>query len=313
MSRSGSYDFNVTRDDIIAGAIRIIFGRGGKLPETKSPQNEYDEAAQALNMMLKAWQARRVGLWKNAEIIVFLAEDTASYSLGPTGDHATLSLVETEISTAAESGDSTVTVDSITGMSDLDAIGIELDDDSLQWTTIDGTPASSVITLATTLTDSAAVDNNVYTYTTIIQRPLSISEGRRYGDDGTETPLGILTREQYMNLANKATSGSPNQVYYDPQLDNGKLYVWPVPDSVEEYLKLSARMPIQDLDDTDDDFDLPNEWFEALKFNLAYKLALEYEGIDAQNMMIIKGMADESFYDVVGFDAEHGSVYVEVD
>jgi hypothetical protein len=313
MARSGSYDFNIARKDVINAAIRIITGRGGKISEAMTVKDEHTNASSALNMMIKAWQAKGIGLWKNAEIMVFPAYNTRSYSLGPTGDHATEALVETEISTAGSATDTTLTVDSITGISNADKIGIELDDNTLQWTTVSGAPSGSTITIAAALTDDVAVDNNVYTYTTIIQRPLSISEGRLYRDDGTETPLEILTREKYMDLSNKTTTGSPNQVYYDPQLDDGVLYVWPVFDSVEEYLKLTARMPIQDMDATANNFDFPQEWFEALKFNLAYKISSEYEKIDINNLLWIKGLADESFGNIEAFDAELGSVYFDID
>jgi hypothetical protein len=313
MARSGSYDFKVTQQDVINAALRVIFGLGGKRPPTTNAQREQANGQQALNMMLKAWQARNVGLWKNAEIIVFLAEDEYSYDLGPTGDHAAESIVETEISTAGSETDTTLTVDSITGISDADNIGIELDDGSLQWTTVNGTPAASTITITAALTDDVAVDNNVYTYTTIIQRPLTITEGRLYRDDGTETPLEIINRDEYMNLANKSSTGPANQVYYDPQLDNGKLYVWPACSDVAEYLKLTARLPVQDMEDSDHNFDFPQEWFEAIKLNLAYKLSPEYEGLDLNNRMYMKGLADEALDLAMAFDFDYGSVHIGVD
>jgi hypothetical protein len=133
--------------------------------------------------------------------------------------------------------------------------------------------SGSTVTLTAVLTDDVAVDNKVYTYTDLISRPLAISEGRIVRDSGTESPLEILTRERYMLLASKTTTGKASQVYYDPQLDNGVLKVWPAADSVADYLKLTARLPIQDLDAVANDFDFPVEWFLGLKWNLAHEIS----------------------------------------
>jgi hypothetical protein len=71
---------------------------GTRLPE------ETNNAAEALNSMLKEWDAQGVGLWQLKSVTLYPQKSTASYSLGPTGDNATLSGVSTETSAAASSG-----------------------------------------------------------------------------------------------------------------------------------------------------------------------------------------------------------------
>jgi hypothetical protein len=261
-------------------------------------------------MMIKHWQARGIMLWKSKELYVFLANEAQSYDLGPTGDHATLSFVKTEVATAASSGASTLIVDSITGISDADAIGVELDDGTLQWTTVNGSPSGSTITLTTALTDDVSVDANVFTYTTIINRPLFITEARLHQDSGVEITLEVASRNKYKHMSTKDTEGKASMVYYDPLTTNGKLYVWPTPDTVKDYLVLTARMPVEDFDAAANDADFPQEWLLPLAYNLAVLIAPKFdEPVDAD----FKFMASQMLMDAADSAVDYGSLYLEVE
>jgi hypothetical protein len=80
---------------------------------------------------------------------------------------ATVSVsASTTIGTAGNAGDSTITVVSISGMSDTQQITIELDNGNSQITTINGTPSGTTVTLTDKLTGSVAVGNYVVVSTT---------------------------------------------------------------------------------------------------------------------------------------------------
>lgn len=82
MSTSGSYDFNITRDELIKAAFRLIgVGHRGE----SVPADEINDASEALNIMLKAWQADGLQLWKREEASITLSAGTSTYTLGPTG------------------------------------------------------------------------------------------------------------------------------------------------------------------------------------------------------------------------------------
>ena len=314
MATSGSADFALTRDGIIRGAIRIVKGSGGQMPgSASSGQEEFSNAAQASNMLLKAWQGIGIGLWLNKEVSVPFAYRDGEYSLGTSGDHASETLYVTEVATAQTSGNSTLVLDSTSGVSDADAIGVELDDGTMQWNTINGSPSSLTVTLTTALTDDVAVNNEVMTYTTKSGRPVSITEARLVNDAGTETPLQILDRQEWMNIPSKDNNGTPSMVYYDHQLDSGILHVWPRPNLVSNYIKLTARMPIQDFDNSTDAPDFPQEVYRAAKWNLALEIAPEYTGIDPQRFAHLEKMANKTFKQMADFDFEAGSIQFEVD
>ena len=307
MAISSSYDVLYTRNEIITEALELIgVVEAGETPGT----DDINSCARTLNMLVKFWQSRGIALWRDTQIYVFLQEDTASYTLGPTGTSpATASFTKTEIATAGSSTDLTIDVDSIDDISASDIIGIELDDGTLQWTTVNGAPSGTTVTITAALTDDISVDANVYAYTSGIQRPLFITEARLHQDSGSEIPIKMRARNDYMALSSKTTSGKASMWYYDPQTTDGVLYVWPVANSVKDYLVLTARMPIADFDSANDDPDFPQEWMLPLSYNLAVLVAPKFDEPVPQTV----AMAAKMFFDDVSDDAkDYGSLYIEV-
>jgi predicted lipoprotein with Yx(FWY)xxD motif len=306
MALSGSYDYSRNALQIITEAMELIQA----LPAGQTMASEDSSTCLAtLNMMIKAWQAEGISLWTKKDAALFLEYGEELYSIGPSGDNSTTSWVKTEIATAGSTTDLTITVDSDDGVTNGDYIGIELDDGTLQWTTVNGVPAANVITITAALTDDVAVDNHVYTYTTKIQRPIEIADVRIRNSDGYERPLPLKSRQEYMALSNKEEAGAANLVYYDAQLTNGKLYVWQACNNVQEYLKFTAKVPVQDFDALTNDPDFPQEWLLALSWNLACFIAPKF-GKELSNKFELRA---EMFKQAVsGFDREDTSVFFGV-
>ena len=304
MASSASYDFGLTGTNIIQEALELIGVAGSGNPVTADDQKT---CLRTLNLMVKAWQAEGIGLWKNVEASLFPSYEGYSYDIGPTGDHCSALGYKTEIATAAASGALTITVDSDDNITNGDYIGIELDDKSLQWTTVNGVPAANVVTLTVALTDDVSVDNHVYNYTSKIQRPIEIVEARGVSSGSYDTPLIIASRDEYMRLSNKTSTGPPSQVYYNPLRTNGKMMVWPACGNVQEYIKFTARILIEDFDVATDDPDFPQEWLMALTWNLAVMVAPKFgkplDEIFLMNAAILKQNAKD-------FDHENTSIYL---
>ena len=191
-----------------------------------------------------------------------------------------------------------------------DPIGIELDDGTVQWSYIGAAVSTTAITVIDVLTDDAALDNHVYTYTAETPRVIEIIEVRLHKANDYEVPLTIVGRNEYMALSNKSSSGSPNQIYYDKSLDNGTLYTWPTCTDVQEYIKFSGRLPIQNLDNLTDDFEVGVEWFEAIALNLALRLYPKYgKTVDP----FVKIQAMEFLEAAKDSDSENTSVFIQIE
>lgn len=304
MATSGSYDFSITGTYIILEAMELI-GEAGVGYSVSS--EDQATCLRTLNMMVKAWQGEGIGLWKSVEATLFLTKNTYSYDIGPSGDYVTNLGYKTEIASAASSGDSTITVDSDDNITNGDVIGVELDGGTIQWTTVNGVPASDVVTLTDVLTDDSAIDNHVYNYTSKLQRPLEIIEARLVQSSGYERPLSIVSRDEYMRLTNKDSAGTALQIYYDPLLTNGKMWVWQACNDVKEYIKFTCRIPVEDFDSASNDPDFPQEWLLALTWNLAVLIAPKF-GKVLDQVFELKALG---FKDAVrGFDMEDTSVYI---
>jgi len=100
------------------------------------------------------WQPRHP-----QDIIFTIAEDT---SVPIARSDITQAVASTTVKTAAVINDKTVTITSITGISDGDPIEIVLDNGASHCSYSDGTPASYIVTLGSPMTGNAAVGNAVY-------------------------------------------------------------------------------------------------------------------------------------------------------
>ena len=311
MATSGSTNFAVTRDDIINEALEML----GVLGEGETANtSQITSASRTLNMMTKAWQADGLNLFAVERMYLFTEKTQEEYSLSSaTTDHVTTTFTETAVATAAVSGASTITVDSATGISDGDQIGIAQGTD-VQWTTVNGTPAANVITLTAVLADDVIVDAVVYAYTTTADRPMKIMDSYIHlATSNTDIPIGKISRRRYNQLSTKDNTGIINQFYYDPQVTAGKLFVWPTTDDEKNYIVMFVQRTLDDLDSGTDNPDFPQEWYLPLTLNLAVLLATKY-GLPATEYREIASQA-QAYYEMArGFDEElYTSVYMSPD
>ena len=189
-----------------------------------------------------------------------------------------------------------------------DHVGIELDGGSLQWTNISGTPATT-LTIVDALTDDVSVDANVYTFTKRAEKPLKILEARLHQDSGNEYPLTVYSRDEYKHLATKTSTGKTTQIYKDARIDRATIYVWPVNDSVKDYISMSVRRRIDDVDGLTDNVAFPQEWLLPLSTNLAFWIGPKF-GISSEKMSMLKVLAEETLLTLAMFDQETTSFYV---
>ena len=304
MAVSSSSDLSKNAQQIIAGAMRLIgvLGKGESI-------DSFDQAdvLEAFELMVKSWEADGVHLWTLSEATLFLTAGTASYSLP--GSRAVSTFVETALAADISSGVTACTVDSISGISDGDVLGIQIDSDTIHWTTVNGTPSGSTINFDDATTAAASEDAVVYAYTSsnLIVRPLKIVSVRRE-NAGTETEVPIISRDEYFRLTQKSNSSTITQVYYDPSRSTGVLYVWNPSDNVDDTLKFTYYRPIYDIDNVTNDADFPQEWTETLKYNLAVRIAPEF-GVEPSR--IVLAMATDLYYKLLTWDNEDNSIYFQ--
>jgi len=320
MATSGSVDYNDTRTEIIEDAYQLIgvYGRG----RTVSSE-DMALGVRMFNRMIKSWQSQGLHLWAKQEGVLFITDNTGEYTLssGSSDAYATTwdDAVITELNGAAAASASSLTVDSTTGMAASDNIGVVLDDDTIHWTTIVSVDSSTTLTITSGLASAAADNNNVYTFTTRLNKPLRITSCRRVSgiDSGatttqTEIPLVRLSNQEYFELPSKTNNGLTNHFYYRPNRDDGTLFLWPRPDDPENYIRFTYERLLEDMDATTDNVDFPQEWLECIVYQLAVRLAVPF-GREQKATALLAPIAAELLEGLKNWDSEVESVYMMPD
>lgn len=279
MATSGSTNFNLTRNEIIEHALGLleVYGVGNTIRA-----EDMALANVSLNLMIKTWQAQGIHLWTQEKGILFIDKYQSTYTLGNESTHAKACALDdaviTQIATAASSGATTLVVDDTTGMAASDNIGIAQDDDTMLWTTIVSVDSSTGLTITAALTDDVAVNRNVYTFTSRINKPLRIQNMKQITGvksnttTTSEIPMIELSEDDYESLASPYTNGKSSHWYYSPDISTGKLYLWPRPNNPQNYFRFTYSRMIEDFDTANDNADFPTEWLEPIIWSLAGRL-----------------------------------------
>lgn len=158
-----------------------------------------------------------------------------------------------------------------------------------------------------------------------IARPLDISYAWLRDTDATpdiDTPLRVIGREEYIRISQKETTGTPSVLFYDRMYDlpgsnsgasaYGKIHLWPVPDAaaISKYdLYFIYTRPLQDFSATSDTLDFPQEWFNAVRWNLAVELTPAYQ-VPLGKLREIKTLARDSLALALATDRENVSITI---
>jgi hypothetical protein len=130
-----------------------------------------------------------------------------------------------------------------------------------------------------------------------------------------DTPVMIISKQEYLTLGSKFTTGTANSIFYDPKVLYGILQIYLTPDiSAQNNLQLHmvAQMPLNDIGNPSDMPDFPNEWMNCLVWNLADQLAIEY-GVPMNYRQEIATRAQMYKSELTDWDVETSSTFFQPD
>lgn len=308
MSTSGTTTFTTTRNDLIRAAALEVSAIGAGITMSAEMTKDF---AFALNALIKHWQGRGLHIWTVREATLFPQPGQTRYGAG-TGatDHITETWSQTELSANAAASAATLSVDSTSDIATGHYIGVRLDSGAFHWTTVQAKTASSV-TLAVALPSAAASGNTVVTYSTRIPKPVRIVGARVHNlASGLDTPIDVISTQEYRDYPNKTSAGSINNIQYDPQRLIGYVNLWAVPSVITDALKFTYWRPVEIFTAGSDNPDLPEEWVNCLKWNLAKEMMGRYP-VNPQRRADIKENAASSLFDMEGFSREDASIFIQ--
>jgi len=308
---------NFSAYDIIRQAFQII-GVIGTMSTETIDDGDIKVALDALNAMIKALEANGTRLFQKNEATLFLNAGQNRFILGDTVDgsdvtiyaHATENFNTTQLTAVAAIGTTIIAVDTSSEVSVNDFIAVVVNGNNYQWSTVKSKPDTTHIELNDALTTAASNNAYVYSYTYKIEKPLNVYEGRRQNTSLIDTPMWLMSHKQWTEQPNKLVQSTPVSLNYQPKSTFGYLYIWPTASTDAEYkVNFTYDRQIEIFENTLDKQDFPNEWSEAIIYQLAVRLAPRYGKLTTLDRL--KPLADELLKKMEGFDNESGSVYVQ--
>lgn len=164
-------------------------------------------------------------------------------------------------------------------------VTFQVSNNGIAWTTV-GT--SSVTASAGEITWTDISGALPYTYFRITStQPLSYS-AITLGNMPQEIPLGQLNRDSYVNQSNKVFPGRPSSYYFQRDLPQPIVNLWPAPFAASEQaqLVLWRHRQIMDTQNLQQEVEIPQRWLEAIIDGLAARVAAETPQVDPQIMAV---------------------------
>jgi hypothetical protein len=288
VTTSASWDFSLTAAQVISAAWEDmgVIEPGGTIASAHQTM-----ALRRLNMLAKQWQGRSdmspgMKVHTRQRITLFLAKGQQQYQIGPASTDArattlygrtTLSaneaLGQTDLSITSNTDTTTFPGTTVT-MTNGDFIGIELDDGTIQWTTISGTPGATA-TVSVALTAAAAAGNYVWWFTSRAQRFPEFEAAVLRDENNKDIPLSAYKDavDYEAGVADKYADGTPTSVLVEPRRITTQVTLNSQPTDVTKTVVLTVLYPAEDYDATTDDIAFPQEALAALSMELAKRCA----------------------------------------
>jgi len=107
----------------------------------------------------------------------------------------------------------------------------------------------------------------------------------------TDFAMDRISRDSYLNIPNKATTGRPTQFFIDRQV-TPKIKIWPAPENSTDILKFDCLTRIEDVDAAGNTVDVPFRFYPCLAAGLAYYLAMKRA---PDRIQLLKAVYEEEF------------------
>ena len=155
------------------------------------------------------------------------------------------------------------------------------------WTTVG---PSSAVAVAGDITWTDISGALPYLYFRITASSTLLYSAITIGNLPQEIPLGQLNRDSYVNQSNKVFPGRPSNYYFQRDLPEPVVYLWPAPFSAAEeaQLVLWRHRQIMDTENLQQEVEVPQRWLEAIVNGLSAKVAAETAAVDINLIPVLE-------------------------
>tara|TARA_R100000322_G_scaffold170294_2_gene145057 strand:+ start:153 stop:821 length:669 start_codon:yes stop_codon:yes gene_type:complete len=123
---------------------------------------------------------------------------------------------------------------------------------------------------------------------------------------GTDFSMSRISRDSYLSIPTKTTTGRPTQYFLDRQI-TPNLKIWPAPENSTDVIRYDALTRIQDADTAVNTMEVPFRFYPCLTAGLAYYLAVKKV---PDRVQMLKVIYEEEFARAMGEDRDRSSFTV---
>tara|TARA_R110000803_G_C11974509_1_gene320024 strand:+ start:581 stop:1249 length:669 start_codon:yes stop_codon:yes gene_type:complete len=118
--------------------------------------------------------------------------------------------------------------------------------------------------------------------------------------------LERISRDTYLAIPNKATTGRPTQFFLDRQI-TPNLKIWPLPENSTDVLYFDALTRMDDADNFTNTLEIPFRFYPCLAAGLAYYIAIKRA---PSRIQMLKAVYEEEFERAISEDRDRASVRI---
>lgn len=128
-----------------------------------------------------------------------------------------------------------------------------------------------------------------------------------------EIPLGALNRDNYVNQSNKYFPGRPSSYWFQRNLPNATVNLWPAPfeQAEQAQLILWRHRQIMDTENLQQEINVPPRWLEAIIDGLAARVGVETPMVDANLLPLLEQRAARSLQAAWDGDTDGSPTYIQ--
>ena len=122
----------------------------------------------------------------------------------------------------------------------------------------------------------------------------------------TDFSMTRISRDEYLSIPNKTTTGRPTQFFIDRQI-TPQIKVWPAPENSTDVLYFDCLTRIEDADTFTNTVEVPFRFYPCLAAGLAYYIAIKKA---PDRIQLLKAIYDEEFDRAQAEDRDRASFNV---
>ena len=166
-------------------------------------------------------------------------------------------------------------------------VNFQVSVDGITWVTVG---SSSVTASAGEITWTDISGALAYAYFRIVATTGTLNYSAiTLGNLPQQIPLGQLNRDSYVNQSNLQFPGRPSNYYFQRDLPEPVVNLWPAPFSAAEQAQLILwrHRQIMDTENLQQEVEVPQRWLQAIIDGLASRVAAETPQVDAALMPLL--------------------------